>query len=203
MSAPERIAHDLKYKSVERKKTGLKKPSPWRSIFVSTFKFIEDIYDQMDKKDFMSNYFTKYNSHLAPMPPQTAEKIINYVNQEKILMVSAFEHHMDLESPQPNLKINGLKYPFDILIQATGQDRNILSNQLYQALNDKSIVRTNPVGGLDINVRSMSLPNHPHIHTYGPPSLGTFTRIGSSNTLSENATWVAKQIANYHRELNN
>lgn len=115
-----------------------------------------------DRQRFIEDYADQFTQFRSPMPPETARKIVEYVESGTVSIYSGIASvTKEKDSFKLATEAGDAVFTVDLLLNGTGQQKNLAKDPeqqqaLVRNLLDKRIIQPNDFGGIDILYPSMS-----------------------------------------------
>ncbi|MGO1922716.1 MAG: FAD/NAD(P)-binding protein [Jeotgalicoccus sp.] len=150
-----------------------------------TFKTLFKCLSRRDKRTYLEKYHPYVDGNHSPMPPDGAEQILNWIDEDKLV----FMHGMESVETDDGFTVtfkDGRTEHFDILINATGPVSNIEKDntELIQNMYDALLLEADEFGGVLIN------KNHELIS----PRFGTLSNLYTIGALSAGSDYLIRGV---------
>lgn len=208
---PEEPIARLKYHVREVENCPKDKGLLWRSIVVSMYdmedrlEFGDYVYQRLrseDKVAFMKQIYGSYLTYTAAMPLPSAKRLLSFYEQGKLAVLKGFES-TTYDSDSGLLKIalkNGKLTYVDIVVDATGQIKDLSLHPLYSQMIREGIAVAHPAGGMQIDPNTHALlakdgTPSPVFKVVGPATIGSaYVLKPDSNGNAESSLYIANQV---------
>ncbi len=179
----------------------------WQSIFESSFPIHQEIFRRLhpdDKIVFINKWLSPFMSYNATTPLASLERFSKYFADGR-LEINAGEAVLSFNDSSATFEAKFQDNTVcttilaDVLIHATGQDRDIGSVALYDALGNSNAVAKNLFGGVRINETYNLIDGDgntkSNIFAVGPMISGDVLNYSNFETIYQISTQIAAEIA--------